>query len=562
MGRTRNTFTCAAVAIAFMAGAPRVWAQDYYPNLSGFNIKGVGVEERDNANVDEVAGNAPGFIVTHMLWARWGDTPPTNGVCTGGAFLFQGRCFTVDAPHDTIVREYSARGINVTAVLYGVPGWANAGKSCEFLRDSQGNLIPDGQGSFKRDIFCSPNNAADYGRFAAMVATRYNGGPNGRIVNFIIHNEVNTNAYYKYFPYSCGGGACNLNAWTTDYANNFNAAYDAIKPVRPNAKVFVSFNGVFAPPDDINGGGISIKTFLSSLAPKLDVGQVRAWSVSAHPYANNFGTVHSPEDYPGATPGSFAQLAQWLRAAFPSKPSAWEITLSEGGLDGYLNSGYPDMTPDTTALQADYLCRAFRNVLGTPGINSYHYTSLTDHPALTGFGHYQGLIKCTPNADCNWPSRQYKYAWATWALANRADLNTLSCGFEDLPYARLKRYYHPNRGHWASTRTPPSGFNYEASWKILRNPEAGTRMLYEYRAYSGAYYWAGGHNFVGTTPDAAPGILFPLGPLGYVWTAPAAGRVPLYRCYVSAPGYETHFVADSNCGGWVQEELLGYALPG
>jgi hypothetical protein len=35
----------------------------------------------------------------------------------------------------------------------------------------------------------------------------------------------------------------------------------------------------------------------------------------------------------------------------------------------------------------------------------------------------------------------------------------------------------------------------------------------------------------------------------------------LYHCYINAPGWEDHFIQAYNCGGWVQERLIGYVLP-
>ena len=50
-----------------------------------------------------------------------------------------------------------------------------------------------------------------------------------------------------------------------------------------------------------------------------------------------------------------------------------------------------------------------------------------------------------------------------------------------------------------------------------------------------------------------------MGPLGYAYDSPGAGRQPLYRCYINAPGWGTHYVSNSpTCDGWIVEDLLGY----
>ena len=121
------------------------------------------------------------------------------------------------------------------------------------------------------------------------------------------------------------------------------------------------------------------------------------------------------------------QLVGWLRRQFPSTPSAWEIHLTEQGLHGD--------TTDNGYQQSQWLCNAFRNVLGTPGIELYLYSPPTTHGGYAPSK--PELITCNSvdqNGNCAPGQLGYRWSWQTWALANRIDVGILSCGFENLPY--------------------------------------------------------------------------------------------------------------------------------
>ena len=490
--------------------------RDTYPVRK--SIKSLQPDFQDRA---QIIGNEVHGVAMNLVWAEW--QPQQSKSCGANQVQYDGYCFNKNQAIIDAIREYTNHGVVVTAVVYGVPDWAR--RDC----------VNPKKRVVQAPMFCAPvdGKASDYGRFAGFVANFFNGEKgNGRVADFVIHNEVNS---YMWFNIGCSDTNCNLNTWTRVYADSYNAAYDYIKKEQKNAKVLISFDHYFGATK-----GISYRAdnFLKTLVPKLGN---RDWMLAFHSYPPDLA---SPEfganDYNNhgiISFGNIGVLAGWLRQNYPNDPHAWEIQLTENGING--------VGASMQQRQQAQLCQAFRNVLGTPGITSFVYHRLVDHPDEVAGGLGCGLW----NED-----RLPKPAWTTFALANRKGVGAgwPSCGFDILPYVPLMRGYNGKK-HWVTSRQFPSGVKVEQTWHILREQAPNTQLVYECRVGGPN----GDHTLISTFANCEN--QFNMGPMGYVYKTQVAGTSPIYRCYIATTG--DHFISsDPNCEGQKEESLIGYGF--
>ncbi|MEM7258564.1 MAG: DUF5722 domain-containing protein [Pseudomonadota bacterium] len=424
-----------AAAIPATNKAPLQRANLPYPPFNPHDLKTIGPEgwqDREpvyNANV--------GGVLFNMIWSKWQPEPNLNPN-TPNSFEHDGKIWLISKQREKQIRWFSERGIKVTAVLYGTPEWARP------VNTSRIGNVP-----LVDEKFIAPDDPSGFASFAGMLAKRYNGANgNGRIVNFVIQNEVNA---LDWFNPGCGAAdaPCTVDDRINAYADIYNQAYDKIIAEQPAARVMYSFDHHFGYEYQDNQRFSSARHFIEALEPM--VGD-RQWRIAYHSYpADLFNPVFGPYDYPKITFGTLGILAAYLRQRFPNKPYTWEIHLTENGL----NSG----NPSSNELMEQQLRLATRNVIGTPGIETFYYHRLKDHSDEGSFT--PGLFNAKDKS---------KPAWYTWANNNHFDQNPprLDDGYELLPYIKLTRSRHPQQAHWASSRLPPAGYTAEASYLLLR----------------------------------------------------------------------------------------------
>ncbi len=480
------------------------------------SIKGLQPDFQDPL---QILGNAVHGVAMNFIWMNWQPTKSTT--CTEGQVQYDGYCFNIDQKTADTVKTYSDAGIVITGVFYGVPEFAR--------RPCTGVVDP---------MFCAPTDpgAKDYGRFVGFIAYYFNGeNGHGRVSDFVIHNEVNAS---EWFNYGCTQGTCFIDPWTSEYALSYNAAYDYIMKEQLDAKVLISFEHNFdASLDSLLSQPrpqCSVQSFLKSLVKKLGS---RKWRVAFHSYPKNLlDPTISADDYPQVTFGNIGIIAGWIRQNWPNNPEAWEIQLTENGINGLTTQMYD--------AQNISLCQAFKNILGTPGIESFIYHRLRDHPTEVAAGLGLGL----------WTDKgEYKPAWITYALANQKVEGGNKCGFEYLPYVLMSRGKKDDGFHWVTTRMMPAGFTVEKNYKILREKQSGTEMVYECRVGGSS----GGHAMISKDVNCEGN--FNMGPMGYIYTSQLSDLVPVYRCFNKNNG--DHFISsDEKCEGFDMDALIGYAV--
>jgi hypothetical protein len=537
VARTPVCGICAEPEMCGGDGVANLCGTDY-PYRDVWNMKGI---QPDDWPRDDLQANGIGGVPANLVWAQW-EPSVDAAPCGSGRFEYDNRCYVIRTSDDDMVRDWTNRGVLVTAILFGTPAWASEDRAPYCSEDAWGN-----------GYFWAPDDdkVVDFGRYVGMIADRYDGTKgHGRIADFVVLNEVNVGVW---FDVGRKHPDFDQQLWIDTYADNYIAAYDRIKAEQPSARVLMSFDHHYDErhnlPFDAGLARLSSQSIIRGVAARADD---REWQVAFHPYSNIPWPAFDARDldvYGKSTYGTVGTMVGWLRAEFPDRPHAWQVQLTENGVaSGPNHSVNGDDVAARMQTHKLKVCEALRNVLATPWTDNHIYHRMVDHSMESGF--LVGLA---------WGVMDPKPAWNAYRLANLP--GSLDCGYEDLPYTRLTQGFvgagllDLGKAYRTSSRSLPDDFELVSGsgWRLLRDWQPGTRMLFE---------CATGEDLTMITADASCAGTVPMGPVGHVWIEPDAGLVPLYRCKLVDDFSNTHFVHDApGCGGSTMEEFLGYALP-
>lgn len=150
---------------------------------------------------------------------------PTIGYSYNGrSYSFNGEMISM---YDTVFSSLTNQGIDVNAII--INDLSNSTITYPASRGSSATLYA---------FNVADEEGVDYvAAVATFLAERYSGGAgHGKVVNWIIGNEVNERAIYNYTPYM------GLNEYAKLYADTVRVFYNAMLAVNSSSRIFISLD--------------------------------------------------------------------------------------------------------------------------------------------------------------------------------------------------------------------------------------------------------------------------------------------------------------------------------
>lgn len=220
----------------------------------------------------------------------------------------------------------------------------------------------------------------------SFLAERYSGADAkyGRIVNWIVGNEVNN---YKVYNYA---GQKSLKTYAKIYAQAFRLTYNAVTSVYANARVYISLDHLWNT-NTVNGTFASRK-MLDAFASALKSGGSIRWNLAYHPYScpltepkfwkNTNGQLTDSLTSPVINMGNINILTSYIRRKYGKNT---RIILSE---QGYTSS---QAKVSTAKAQAAAIAYSYLLTESDSMIDSFIMNRQVDHQAEVAQGLSLGL---------------------------------------------------------------------------------------------------------------------------------------------------------------------------
>lgn len=185
----------------------------------------------------------------------------------GRSYAFNGQ---VIAEYDYVFSSLTNKGINITAIILNDihPGYMQ--------------LIHPKARSGGRAPYYAFNATDEEGTefiaaIGSFLANRYSGNGHGKVMNWVIGNEINARNEWNYIEYM------NTPSYVEEYAKAFRIFYNSILSVNGNARVYLSLDQQWGK-SLYSNNGYGSKEILDEFNRNIKAGGNIDWGVAYHPY--------------------------------------------------------------------------------------------------------------------------------------------------------------------------------------------------------------------------------------------------------------------------------------
>lgn len=358
------------------------------PTKKGLQINASMLNDVNELGVKNSAFNIP----LDMIIAAPGENNYRSGIdyeYNGETYWFRKGMISA---YDSLFRKLERQDIVVTAIV--LLGW----------RDDLTYLITPSareEGHYYYNFNTSDQNARKQLEATfSFLAERYaSDDGNGKVVNWIIGNEINSFDAWNY------AGTTSLSKHTQLYADSYRLAYTALTSVYSNARLYISLDQCW---NTSNSTTFSAKAFLDKFASTIkDYGNIK-WNIAYHAYPspltnprfwkNSNGLSQNSADSPVISIYNIKVLTDYVKKHYGS---GTRIILSE--------QGFTSAQPYGEKVQAAAMAYSYYLAEFNPMIDAFILSRHVDNIAETKDGLNLGLWTNTPGQVEE--AYQKKYAW-------------------------------------------------------------------------------------------------------------------------------------------------------
>jgi len=323
------------------------------------------------------------------------DTPSPNWI----SWPFAGQKFYINERqlknHDVTIRHLSDRQIIVSAILLVGNGRDTDGNPHSILTHPEA----DARGIYSVPNLTTGHSSQLYSAALHLMAERWSrpDGSNGRISNWIMHNEIDQAATWTNM------GSQPLPRYLEAYMRSARLMHHTARLFDPHSRVFISLTHHWSKKSSGSGTYI-VRDMLELFA---EMGRIEGdfpWGVAYHPYPldlrnpdawNDQGLTDS-FDTPYITPKNVAVLPAFLNQPhlhYAGQPRG--ILFSEQGFNS------PTLSVEDQRRQAAGLIYMFRQLKGLDTVEAFHLHRYQDMPDAEG-GLRLGLLTETGQRKLAW----------------------------------------------------------------------------------------------------------------------------------------------------------------